>query len=82
LGRLFVANPDRDHRADQALCLTNDDGVHGAARTTMCCGKSAPPPASNRGLDWTGKISKDMRMTAMPRIGARWSCVDWGLAEQ
>ena len=39
-------------------------------------------PGPHRGLDWTGKISKDMRMTAMPRIGARWSCVDWGLAEQ
>jgi hypothetical protein len=31
---------------------------------------------ATRGLDGNGKISKDMRMTAMPRIDARWSCVD------
>jgi hypothetical protein len=82
LGRLFVADPDRGRNADQALRLTNDTGVRGAALRTRCCGKSAPPPASNGGLDWTGKIIKDMRMTAMPRIGARWSCVDWGVPEQ
>jgi hypothetical protein len=36
-------------------------------------------PARPRGLDGTGKISKDMAMTATPRIDARWSCVDQGL---
>ena len=39
---------------------------------------------ATRGLDGTGKISKDMAMTAMPRIDARRSCVNQGcgVAEQ
>jgi hypothetical protein len=36
---------------------------------------SAEARKATRGLDGNGKISKDMRMTAMPRIDARWSCV-------
>ena len=46
---------------------------------------SASAPEATRGLDGAGKISKDMAMTAMPRIGARRSCVDegsCGVAEQ
>ena len=39
----------------------------------------AAAPRGHRGLDGTGKISKDMAMTAMPRIDARWSCVNQGL---
>jgi hypothetical protein len=41
--------------------------------------RSATTPRGDGGLDGTEKMSKDMAMTAMPRIGARWGCVNWGL---
>jgi hypothetical protein len=44
-------------------------------------GGAACAREATRGLDETRKISKDMRMTAMPRIGARWSLLTRGCGD-
>ena len=69
--------------------IAGEDGQRNRSRRSLLassskfCGGGAAASAreATRGLDGTGKISKDMAMTAMPRIDARRSCADRG-AEQ